>query len=465
MIFKRGLLIPVDDDVMKRGLSDELYTQIVAAVYAGDIPYLDKVLVDLHEADIADIIERLPRESRLSVVEHVPYDRLGDVIAEMEEGAREHVLQLLQPSEVREALEDLESDDAADIARSLDEVLPDSSTDEAEDVLADYQQKRLLQYDEESAGGLMQLEVVTASPTQTVAETLAYLRDHEDELPTKPGTIFVVTPQRKLLGTASLTRLVRVPMEATLAEIMREDPLFVLPDQHHTEVISMFEKYDIHNLAVVNKKGQLLGRITIDDVLDEVLADNARSQARAVGLDEEEDLFAPVMETARHRFPWLFINLITAVMAAAVIALFEDSIAKLTTLAVLMPIVASMGGNATTQTQTVIIRAMALGQITRQNAVQLLRKEFLSGGYIGTLLAAMMALAVWLLYGDPKLAAVIGAATIANHLFAAAGGYFVPLALKRWGYDPAISTGVLTTTITDVGGFFVFLGLASVVLM
>ena len=457
--------IPVDDDVMKRGLSEELYADVVNAVTSQNIPFLDKVLTDLHEADIADILERLPRDSRLAVVEHVPYDRLGDVIAELEEGAREHVLHLLKPSEVHDVLAELESDDAADVARSFDEVLPDNSPDEAEDALVDYQQKRLMHYDPDTAAGLMQLEVVTAAPSQTVEETLAYIRDHEDELPTKPGTIFVVTPQRKLLGTVSLTRLVRVPTEAQLGEIMRVDPLFMLPDQTHTEVISAFEKYDIHNLAVVNKKGQLLGRITIDDVLDEVLADNARQQARAVGLNEDEDLFAPTLETARQRFPWLLVNLVTAIMAASVIALFEDSIAKLTTLAVLMPIVASMGGNATTQTQTVIIRALALGQITRQNAVELLRKEFVSGGYIGTVLAMIMAAGVWLLYGDLKLAGVIAVATIANHVFAALGGYFIPLALKRWGYDPAISTGVLTTTVTDVGGFFVFLGLASLVLM
>lgn len=451
------------DDTTRRGLTEAFYEQVLATLEENP-SLLEGMLADLHEADLADLIERLPREQRGELLGHIPFARMGDVITELDEGVREHVLQLLNPADLRDALEELESDDAADIARTLEEIAPDADS-EAEDYVNDYQLKRLLHYDEDTAAGLMQLEVVTAPPEQTVEETLAFIRSHEDDMPVKPGTVFVVTPQRKLLGTVSISRLVRVPLKARLHEVMRHDPLFALPDQPHAEIVTMFEKYDIHNLAVVNKRGQLLGRITIDDVLDVVIADSARQQARAVGLNEDDDLFAPVLATAHQRLPWLVVNLLTAVAAAAVIALFENSIAQLTILAVLMPIVTSMGGNATTQTQTVIIRALALGQITRQNAVELLKKEFLSGGYLGVMLALIMALGTWLLYGQPMLAAVIAAATVANHLFAALGGYFVPMALKRAGYDPAISTGVLTTTITDVGGFFVFLGLATLLLL
>lgn len=451
------------DEFSLRGLSPELFEKIVEALH-NDPAALDTLLNNLHPADIADIIERLPRESRGKLIEPIPYERLGDVIAELEEGAREHILSLMNPAEVRESIGEMESDDAVHIAREVEES-GDASGPDAEELLSDHQQKRLLNYDEGTAGGLMQLEVITAPPRQTVNETLAFLRDNEEEIPVKPGTVFVVDPQRHLLGTVSISRLVKVPLSATMQDIMRRDPLHVHPDVPEDDLISLFEKYDIHNLAVVNKRHQLLGRITIDDVLDVVLSKNARTLARSAGLDEGEDLFAPASETTRHRLPWLFINLLTAVMAAGVIALFENSIAKLTTLAILMPIVASMGGNATTQTQTVIIRALALGQITRHNAKQLLKKEFLAGGYIGTLLAVLMAIGVWILYKDPKLAAVIAAATLANHLFAAVGGYFIPIALKKMKYDPAISTGVLTTTITDVGGFFTFLGLATWVLM
>lgn len=462
MIRRKAPIIPPDDTTV-RGFNEEFFEQVLEALeYQPDA--LDSMLGNLHQADIADIIERLPREKRAGILGHIPFERVGDVISELEEGAREHVLQLLNPADLKGALDELESDDAADIARTLEEIAPDDGG-EAEDYLGDHQLKRLLHYDEDTAGGLMQLEVVTAGPEQTVEQTFDFIRGHEGDMPPKPGTVFVVTPQRKLLGTVSISRLVRVPLAAKLKDVMRADPLFVLPEQGHGEVVSMFEKYDIHNLAVVNKRGQLLGRITIDDVLDVVMDESARQQARAVGLNEDADLFAPVMATSHQRLPWLMVNLLTAIAAAAVIALFEGSIAKLTILAVLMPIVTSMGGNATTQTQTVIIRALALGQITRQNAVELLKKEFLAGGYLGSLLALIMALGTWLLYDQPLLAVVIAVATVANHLFAALGGYFVPMMLKRWGYDPAISTGVLTTTITDVGGFFVFLGLATLLLL
>ncbi|PIZ30956.1 MAG: magnesium transporter, partial [Alphaproteobacteria bacterium CG_4_10_14_0_8_um_filter_53_9] len=239
----------------------------------------------------------------------------------------------------------------------------------------------------------------------------------------------------------------------------------ISPDEKEEEVISLFEKYDIHNLAVVNTKNQLLGRITIDDVLDVVMERAARQQARAAGVDETDDLFAPAIETAQHRMPWLIINLGTAIAAAAVIALFEESIAKLTVLAVLMPIVTSMGGNATTQTQTVIIRALALGQITKQNGLALLKKELTVGSMKGLSLAMLIALGTWLLYGQPMLALVIALATVANHLIAAWAGWITPIMLKKYKFDPAIATGVITTTFTDVGGFFVFLGLATLLLL
>jgi magnesium transporter len=455
--------IPPEDLAMRHGLTEALFSDILTGI-GHDPARLDKLLADLHPADIADALERLPREQRPALLDHIPYERLGDVIAELEEGVRENVLQLLKPDEVMDAIEELESDDAAEVARSV-EHLPDPEGPDAEDMLTDYQQKRLLHYDADSAGGLMQLEVLTAPPEQSVGETLAYIRENAGELSDKPGTVFVVSPQRKLLGTVSISRLVKVPLAANLGDVMRREPLTVQPEVPHQEVVQMFEKYDIHNLAVVNKRDQLLGRITIDDILDVVISENARQAARAVGLDEGEDLFAPVAESTKHRLPWLFVNLITAIFAAAVIALFQDSIAKLTTLAVLMPIVASMGGNATTQTQTVIIRGLALGQITRHNAWQLLKREIFTTNNAGMLLAFIMALGTWLLYKDPMLALVIAMATVANHVIAAVGGWITPIVLKRMGYDPAISTGVITTTFTDVGGFFTFLGLATLLLL
>ena len=452
------------EDTPHHKLTEDAYLAVLKALQH-EPRTLGRLLADIHPADVADLLERLPRNERATILSHIPYEHLGDVIAELEEGVQSHVLGLLRPEEVRHAIAELESDDAADMAQRVEDI-SDASGPDAEDLIDDRQNRHLLEYDAETAGGMMQLEVMTALPHQTAGDVLMYLRDNAEETPNNPGTIFVVNERRKLLGTVSLHRLVKAPLAANMEAIMRREPLTVTPNVSGEEIIQIFEKYDIHNLAVVSEmRHELLGRITIDDVLDAVQANAAYVQAAAAGVDESEDLFAPASETTRHRLPWLGVNLLTAIMAAAVIALFETSIAQLTTLAVLMPIVASMGGNATTQTQTVIIRGMALGQITKQNALQLLKKEFLAGGYVGSILALVMAVGVGLLYQNWMLAVVIALATVANHLIAAAAGWFTPLLLKRFKYDPAISTGVITTTFTDVGGFFVFLGLATLLLL
>lgn len=446
-----------------RGLTDDAYIEILVALDATP-EKLGKLLSDLHPADIADLIERLPRDHRQTVLANVPPEHLGDVVTELEEGVQEHILQLLHPDEVKQVINDLESDDAADIAQVVEDLSDDEDL-EAEDLLDDHQHKHLLDFEPDTAGSLMQLEVAAALPTDTVTQVLEHLRSNDEHIPENPGTVFVVDKRRKLLGTVSLNRLVKAPLKAKLEDVMRKSPLVVQPEQPSDDVVKIFEKYDIHNLAVINKRGQLLGRITIDDILDTVMDDAAWRQSAAAGVDSSEDLFAPPLETTRTRMPWLIVNLGTAIMAAAVIAMFENSIAQLTTLAVLMPIITSMGGNATTQTQTVVIRGLALGQITPQNAWQLFKKEAMVGTYNGMLLAFIMAVGAGVLYGNIMLAVVIALATVANHLIAAFAGWATPLVLKKYKYDPAISTGVITTTFTDVGGFFVFLSLATLMLL
>jgi magnesium transporter len=457
--------IPADelDNIGKTRLTDDIFLQIAKAL--DDTPQkLAALLEPLHPADIADVLERMTRKSREIIVEHIPTDTLGEVINELESGVQEHILNLLNPQEMREAIAELDSNDAADIAQIAEDIADEDGPD-AEDLIDDHQVSRLLEYEAHTAGGLMQLEVVTALPDTSVSDALAHLRDESQQHLAKPGTVFVVNAQRKLLGTVSLSRLVQMPLTASLEAVMRKNPLTIHPEAREEEVVSLFEKYDIHNLAVLNPRGQLLGRITIDDILDVVMEQNARQRARAAGVDEGEDLFAPAIVTARHRMPWLLVNLLTAIAAAAVIALFEGTIAQLTTLAILMPIVTSMGGNATTQTQTVMIRAMALGQVTRQNAWSLFVKEFTVGAYKGVTLGLLIALGTWALYKQSMLALVIAMATIINHFIAAFAGWATPLFLKKYKFDPAIATGVITTTFTDVGGFFVFLGLATLLLL
>lgn len=451
------------EETPHHGLTDDGYIEILVALDAAP-ESLTPLLANLYPADIADLIERLPREHREAIIAHTPPEHLSEVVSHLEDGVKEHVVQFLRPEQVATALTELESDDAADLAQMIEEMSDDEDAD-AEDFLTDPQHRHLLEFEPDTAGGLMQQEVLTALPNTTVTAMLEYLRKNADTLSGNPGSIFVVTPQRKLLGTISLGRLVKAPLKATLEDIMRRDPLTLQPEATADEVVRTFEKYDIHNLAVVNKRNQLLGRVTIDDVLDTVMDENAYRQSAAAGVDSDEDLFAPATTTARTRLPWLIINLLTAIAAAAVIGLFEDSIAQLTTLAVLMPIIASSGGNATTQTQTVIIRGLATGHITRQNAWALFRKEFAAGNLNGIVIATALALGVWVIYGNAMLGGVILMATVANHAIAAFGGWATPLVLKRFKYDPAISTGVITTTFTDVGGFFVFLGLATLLLL
>ncbi len=451
------------ESIPHRGLTDDAYIEILVALDAAP-EKLESLLANVYPADISDLIERLPRDHRETILKNIPQEHLAEVVSHLEEGAKEHVLQFLNAEQLATVLTEMESDDAADLAQMIEDISDDEDAD-AEDFLQDHQQKHLLEFEPDTAGGLMQLEVAVALPTDTAKQTLDFIREKQNELPENPGTIFVVNKTRKLLGTVSLNRLVKAPLAARLEDVMRREPLTLQPEATADEVIKVFEKYDIHNLAVVNKRGQLLGRITIDDVLDTVMDEAAYRQSAAAGVDSDEDLFAPAITTARSRLPWLVVNLFTAVLAAAVISMFEDSIAKLTTLAVLMPIVASMGGNATTQTQTVIIRGLATGHITRQNAWALFKKEFAAGGFNGTILALLMALGAWALYGSPMLALVIALATLANHGIAAFAGWATPLVLKRYKYDPAISTGVITTTFTDVGGFFVFLSLATLLLL
>ncbi len=454
------------EDTPHHGLTDDAYIEILVALDAdpSDPVQLAHLLERLHPADIADLIERLPREHREAVITNTPPEHLSEVISHLEEGVKEHIVPFLNPQQVATALTELESDDAADLAQMIEDLSDDEEAD-AEDFLTDPQQKHLLEFEEDTAGSLMQQEVLTALPTETISAFLGYMRDNADDLSANPGSVFVVNKQRRLLGTISMSRIVKAPLKAKLEDVMRRDPLTVQPEVSTDDVVRIFEKYDIHNLAVVNKRNQLLGRVTIDDVLDTIMDDNAYRQSAAAGVDSDEDLFAPALSTARTRLPWLIVNLFTAIAAAAVIGLFEDSIAKLTTLAVLMPIIASSGGNATTQTQTVIIRGLATGHITKQNAWALFRKEFISGNFNGVIIAFALAIGVFVIYGNAMLSFVILMATVANHAIAAFGGWATPLVLKRLKYDPAISTGVITTTFTYVGGFFVFLGLATLLLL
>lgn len=440
-------------------LTEPLYAAILDAL-ENNTGRLNLLLSLLHPSDVADLIERLPLEQRMPVVQRIKQDELGDVITNLSSGVQEWVLDELGSDSVNTLLKDMDSDDVADIVQQLDD-------DQAAYAIKRIpkEQRSLLNYPEESAGGIMQLEVVTAPPSWTIQKLMDHLRSNAANLPDRLTMVYITDTNRKLLGAMSLSRLVRLDPKKKLQDTMRIDPLSVTPDTPQDDVARLFEKYDVMSCAVVNGNKQIIGIITIDDVLDVVIEEHNYEILSSAGLSEGEDLFAPAVRTASRRLPWLMVNLVTAVAAASVIALFQESIQKLVALAVLMPIVASLGGNSGSQTLTVAIRGLAMKQITPQNALILLKKELRVGGFNGLVLGILLAIGTALIYGDIKLGAVIFTAAMANHFFAALAGNMIPVILDRLKIDPTLASGILVTTVTDVMGFFTFLGLATLFLI
>ncbi len=442
-----------------QNLTPPIYNAILKAI-TEDPDRLDLLLSLLHPSDIANLLERLPKQHRPIVLHKIPDDSLGGVISNVEVPVQEALLEEMNEKEVTACISQLPSDDVADLLQHMGD----------EQALATLQlipeiQQALLNYDENTAGGIMQLETIAVPQVWTVGRLMDYLRTDGRELPKNIQTVFITDPTRKLLGTLSLSRLVKAQVDNRLVDVMRTDPFTVQPEESQKSVAEMFEKYDLLTCPVVDKNNRLLGQITFDDVIDVVIEEHQKELMRQAGLSVEEDLFGSTVHTTKKRLPWLIINLLTAVMASIVIGMFEGTIQELVALAVLMPIVASMGGNAGTQTLTVTIRGMSLNKITPKNAFSLLRKEFMVGSFNGLILGVLLAAGTSFIYDNPMLGLVIFIATIANHLLAAIAGNLVPLMLDKFGVDPAIASGILVTTVTDVMGFFTFLGLAALLLM
>jgi magnesium transporter len=322
---------------------------------------------------------------------------------------------------------------------------------------------RALDYPEYSAGRLMQTEFVAVPAFWTVRQTLDHLR-REPDLPESFLEIYVVDPAFHLIGVVPLNRLLRASEQARIASLMDEEQQVFRVDDDQEDIAFRFEKYNLFSAAVVDENGRLVGMLTIDDVVD-IIQEEATEEILHLGGVGHEELTANVWTTTRNRFAWLLVNLATAILASSVIALFDATIQQMVSLAVLMPIVASMGGNAGTQTVTVAVRALAMGELTAANALRFVAKEFAVGGLNGIIFAIAMGAAVIAWYHDWRLGAVIGAAMICNLLAAALAGTLIPLGLQKFGIDPAVSSTVFLTTVTDVIGFLAFLGLATVFLL
>ncbi len=432
------------------------------ALSAGALRGAERMINALHPAEIARLLESLPPTQRELAWELVEHELDGDVLVELSEEVRAELIREMDPQELVEAAEGLDLDDLADLLGELPEALTRQvlrSMDQQDRVRL----TAVLSYAEDSAGGLMNTDTVTVRPDVTVEVVLRYLR-MRGELPERTDSLFVVDRHDRYLGSLPLNRLLTAAEEQLVAGVMEADLAGIPPAMPASEVVQLFEARDLLSAAVVDAERRLLGRITIDDVLDVVREQAEHPLLTAAGLDDEEDVFAGVRRSTQRRSLWLGVNLLTAFLASWVVGLFEATIDEVVALAVLMPVVASMGGIAGTQTVTLIIRGIALGQIEGANARWLFFKELSVGALNGVIWASVVALATWLWFGTWQIAAVICAAIVINLAAAAVAGVSIPLALKRLRVDPALAGGVILTTVTDVVGFAALLGLGTLFL-
>ncbi len=423
-----------------------------------------KMLVgSLHPSEIARLLESLPLAERAVLWEMIATDSEGDVLVELADEVRDGLIESMQTEEIVAALDGMEPDDLADVVADL----PEALTREVLRSLGEQERKRLdtvLSYDEDSAGGLMNLDVITVRPDVTIEVVLRYLRLRGD-IPDGTDTVYVVNRDNEYFGSVFLSRLITLDPNQSVAEILSPDIQPIPADTPSEEVVWEFENRDLLSAPVVDDRNRLVGRITIDDIVDIIRDEAEHSLMSAAGLDEEDDMFAPVVRSAQRRALWLGINLATAFLAASVVDIFQTTLDKVVLLAVLMPVVPSMGGVAGSQSLVVITRALALGQIDRNNAKRILRKEFLVGMLNGLGWSVVVALATYLWFGDWRIGAVIAGAMAVNMAVAALAGFAIPLLLRRMRIDPALAGGVVLTTITDVVGYMAFLGLGATFLL
>ncbi len=432
---------------------------IQALIADGRLRGSDRMVNALHPAEIALLLESLPPTQRGLVWELVDRDLNGDVLVELSEEVRGELIDEMQPEELVAATAGLAVDDLADLLAEL----PEAVTRQVLRSMDQQDRVRLttvLAYPEDTAGGLMNTDTVTVRPDVTLEVVMRYLR-MRGELPERTDCLFVVDRHDRYLGALPVTRLLTEDPERTVSTAMDPEVAPIAPEAAAAEVARLFEDRNLLSAAVVADDGKLLGRVTVDDVVDVVREQAEHPLLAAAGLEDEDDVFAGVRKSARRRAVWLGINLLTALMASWVVGLFQVTIEKVVALAVLMPVVASMGGIAGTQTVTLIIRGIALGQVQPTNARWLFFKELSVGALNGLVWAAVVALATRAWFGSWDIAAVIFAAIIINLAAASVAGVTIPLTLKRLRIDPALASGVILTTVTDIVGFAALLGLGA----
>ncbi|WP_420414765.1 magnesium transporter [Roseibium sp.] len=450
------LQIPVRDE--EERLNPDFIAAVEAALHVENRAELHVLAADLHEADTGDLLETLSADDRADFIRLLGDEFDYAALTETDEAVRLQVLEDLPNEVIAEGLGELDSDDAVYILEDLDE--DDQAAILEELPYADRAQlKKALDYPEESAGRRMQSEFIAVAPFWTVGQTIDYMREARD-LPDSFYEIYVVDASFKLLGSVHLDKVLRAKREEKVTSIMAERLDAVEATEDQEEVARRFERYNLVSSAVVDENGRLVGVLTVDDIVD-VIQEEAEEDLRALAGVGDEEISDSVMTIARSRLTWLVVNLGTAVLASVVIAMFDETIEAMVALAVLMPIVASMGGNAGTQTMTVAVRGIATQELGARNMVRVLNREILVSALNGVALAVLIGITAWLWFASPGLGLVIGSAIIINMLFAGLSGLLIPLVLDRFHIDPAIASSVFVTTVTDVVGFFAFLGIAA----
>lgn len=444
-------------------LDADLAGGVVRALAEGRAGRVRDIIQPLHYADVADLLERLSPDERTALLDVIADDFDADVLSELDDAVRDEIIDHMGPDDLATAVAGLESDDAFHIIEELDgeerrrvlDAIPGAERALIEEGLA---------YPEDSAGRLMQRELVSVPAYWTVGRTIDFMRADSEGLPEVFYDIFVVDPRHRPVGSIPLSRLLRTKRPIGVTDIMETEMKLIPVATDQEDVAFLFRQRDLVSAPVVDEGGRLVGAITVDDVVD-VIHEEHEEDIMHLGGVPVDDLYSAAVDTMRSRFSWLLVNLATAILASATIGLFEATIEQMVALAVLMPIVASMGGNAGTQTMTVAVRALATKELTSTNALRVIGKELIVGGFNGIIFAVITGLVAWLWFADPTLAVVLAMAMIVNMVVAGFAGITIPIVLERAGKDPAIASGVFLTTMTDVIGFFTFLGLAAWLLL
>ncbi|MEI8384336.1 MAG: magnesium transporter [Nitrosomonadaceae bacterium] len=436
---------------------------VESLAYRQSLPELQQLLDRLHPADVAHILEALPVQDRLTIWNLVKAERDGEILLEVSDAVRETLIAAMDGNELVAATGQLDADEIADLAPDLprsviDDVFQSLPVEEREQLRA------AMSYPEDAVGALMDFDMVAIREDVTLEVVLRYLR-RLDELPGHTDQLFVVDRDEHLKGVLPVNRLLVSDPDTEVAAVMSTEMLKLHPDDKAQQAAHAFERYDLVSASVVDVEGKLIGRVTVNAVMDFIREESENEALKLGGLSEEEDLFAPVWKSVKNRWIWLAVNLVTAFIASRVIGVFEDSIEKLVALAALMPIIAGIGGNSGNQTITMIVRALALGQLNLGNARKLFAKEIGVSAVNGMVWGSAVGLFAFFIYDSVALGLVMALAMTLNLLLAGSLGVMIPLLLQKFGRDPAAGSSVMITAVTDSGGFFIFLGLATVFLL